>query len=216
MYKISLSKTIYESKVSRFCYLEFSGEIEMSNKKNDLKTLIRGAVIGGVIYFVWTNISWMALGWHNAYKKPVPNESAVAEVIRSEFPEEGLYFIPWHDKDGDPEVLQQKMETGPFAFMMIQPKGMSFNMGAFMGRSFLLNCLMAMLATWLLLHTSGLSFCQKVGFVIGVGLCGSSWMVFANWNWWGYPNTYLIVNILDLIAAWTLVGLGLSKFVVKN
>ena len=90
------------------------------------------------------------------------------------------------------------------------------SMGLPMLMSFILNCLLATLATWLLLQTFGLSFLGRVAFVAAVGLSGSGWLVFANWNWWGFPTTYLIVNLVDLGIAWSLVGLGLARFVVKR
>jgi len=137
-------------------------------------------------------------------------------MLKSEIPQSGLYFIPWHDKNSSPDEVRKKTEAGPFAYMMIHPNGMSMDMLPNMAMGFLVNCFMCLLVTWLLMRTKGLSFIQKVGFVKMAGLCGSTWLIFANWNWWGYPNTYLIVNIVDQSIAWGAVGLGLAKFVVKD
>jgi hypothetical protein len=185
-------------------------------KASDIKTLIKGAIIGGLIFFVWTNVSWMAIGWHNSYMSAVPNEEVFAESIREEIPKSGLYFVPWHDQSSDWDEVMKKTEKGPFAYMMITPHGKSMSMALPLLMSLIFNCFLAMLGTWLLLQTSGLSFLGRVGFVVVVGLSGSSWLVFANWNWWGFPTTYLIVNLVDLGIAWTLMGFGLARFVVRN
>ena len=187
-----------------------------TTKPSDAMTLIKGALIGGLIFFVWTNISWMAIGWHNSYMSAVPNEDGFAESIRTEIPESGLYFVPWHDGTSDWDEVRKKTERGPFALMMITPQGKSMSMVLPMARSLILNCVLATLATWLLLQTSGLLFFRRVLFVASVGLIGSGWLVFANWNWWGYPDTYLVVNLIDLGIVWSLVGLGLARFVAKE
>ena len=141
-----------------------------------LKTLAKGALIGGLVFFVWTNISWMAIGWHNSYMSAVPDEVVFAEAIRAKIPASGLYFIPWHDGSSDWDEVRKKTEQGPFAYMMITPGGKSMSMAPFMIRSLIWNCLLALIMTWLLRQTSGLSLVGRVGFVGAVGLTGSSWL----------------------------------------
>jgi len=58
--------------------------------------LIKGALIGGLIYFIWTIVSWVALPWHKLYLSKVPNEANVSIMLKSEIPQSGLYFILWH------------------------------------------------------------------------------------------------------------------------
>ena len=188
----------------------------MWSRTLDIKILLKGAIFGGLVFFLWTNISWMAIGWHNAYMSPVPNEEALSQALRTEIPKSGLYFIPWHDMSSDQEDVKRRMETGPFARMMIHPQGKSFDMGLPILLSLLVNCLLSALATYLLLHTKGLSTFQKLGFVKSVGVAGSAWLIFANWNWWGFPTLYLIINLVDIGIAWSLIGLVLAKFVVKD
>lgn len=115
-----------------------------------LKTLAKGAIIGGLVFFVWTNISWMAIGWHNSYMSAVPDEVVFAEAIRAKIPASGLYFIPWHDGSSDWDEVRKKTEQGPFAYMMITPGGKSMSMAPFMIRSLIWNCLLALIMTWLL------------------------------------------------------------------
>ena len=109
-----------------------------------------------------------------------------------------------------------KMQSGPYAKMMIYPEGKPFNMGKMMIIGFLISCLLCGLITCLLEHTARLSLAQKVMFVELTGLVGSSFMILANWNWWGYPHLYVVVNLVDMAISWSLVGLVLGKFVVKD
>lgn len=179
-------------------------------------TLMKGALVGGLILFFWTNISWMMIGWHQAYMKPVPNEAILGKGIKTAISENGLYVLPHHKKGDDMETMKKQLREGPFAYMMIMPNGKEFGLGKMMVRGFLFSCLVGLIATWLLLQTSGLSLWQKVGFIKVVGLIGTGSVFFAHWNWWSFPNTYLLVNIVDQGFAFGWLGLGLSKLVVNK
>lgn len=182
---------------------------------NNNITVLKGALVGGLIFFIWTNISWMAIGWHNSYISQSPNEDSFAQAIQTEIQESGLYLIPYHD-GSDPEAAMAKMEQGPFAYMMIHPNGKESNMGVFMIRSLIMNFLMAGLATWLLLQTTGLSLVKRALFVGVVGLAGGAWPSFAFWNWWGFPMQYFIVHAMDTALGWTVTGFAIAKFVTKD
>ena len=61
----------------------------------------KGALVGGVIFFVWMSISWMVIGWHQSYMKQLPNEAAVALELKSQVKEDGLYVFPYFKRSGD-------------------------------------------------------------------------------------------------------------------
>ena len=177
---------------------------------------LKGTLLGGLAFFIWMNVSWMMIGWHQAYMSPVPNVDALSAAIKTNVTEKGLYFIPFHKKGGDQEAFQNKMSEGPFAKMVIYPDGKPFNMGKMMLFGFLISCLIASLLTCLLTHTSGLSLMKKVMFCEVAGMVGALQIILSNWNWWGYPCLYVIVMTVDLAISFSLVGLVLGKFVVKD
>jgi len=181
----------------------------------DLKTLLKGAVLGGLVFFFWGNISWMVIGWHKSYMLELPNEEVFSNVIKQSVPKNGLYVIPYHD-GSDHEAAAQKMQEGPFAYMALSPQGLNMNMLPFMLRSIFFNMFMAMLATFLLLQIAEYSFFHKVLFVKMIGLSAGIWTIFSNWNWWNFPGLYLVINFFDVAIAWGLMGVVLSKFVVKK
>ncbi len=188
-------------------------------KKGFYMKYLKGSLLGGIVFFLWMNISWMLIGWHQAYMKPVGNETELAQAIRSTISEPGMYFIPYHNQKNDKNdhaEFMQKMETGPFAKMMIYPNGKPFSMGNMLLVSFLISCLLSGLITFLLELTKKLTLAQKVMFVELVGLVGSSSLILGDWNWWGYPPLYVVVNLIDVAISWSLVGLVLGKFVIKD
>ena len=59
-----------------------------------MKTILIRGVLAGMIYFVLSAISWMALPWHNATLKPLADEAASADFLKIQAPEHGVYLIP--------------------------------------------------------------------------------------------------------------------------
>ena len=69
----------------------------------------------------------------------------------------------------------------------------------------------AFLLTWMLLHTSGLSYAKRVMFLAMGGLAASVIVDIPNWNWWGFSGSYTAVNLIDSTITWGLAGLVIAK-----
>jgi hypothetical protein len=50
------------------------------------RSIVLGAVLGGVTVFVWSAVSWMLLPWHESSMKSFADEAAVAQVILDNAP----------------------------------------------------------------------------------------------------------------------------------
>lgn len=53
----------------------------------------------------------------------------------------------------------------------------------------------ALLLTWLLLQTGGLSYARRVLFLAVAGLSASVIVDLPNWNWWGFSASFTAVNV---------------------
>jgi hypothetical protein len=71
--------------------------------------------------------------------------------------------------------------------------------------------LAALLLTWMLLQTAGLSYARRVAFLAVAGLTASVIADLPNWNWWGYSAAYTAVNLIDYTLTWLLAGLVIAK-----
>jgi hypothetical protein len=180
-----------------------------------MKVLIKGALIGGLIAFIWTNISWMVLPWHQITISTLPNEAPVAEALKNNVSENGLYILPWTtDKSGEAMAeFDQKIKNGPYAYMVVHPDGLEMNMGKMMFLGLLTNILVAFMLTYLLTKTKGLSFIQKVGFIKLAAVGGGLVVVVPNIIWWHFPLGYSLLTIVDIAIAWGLAGLAIGKIV---
>lgn len=180
-----------------------------------MKVLIKGALIGGLIAFFWMNFSWMILPWHMNTISTLSNEAPVAEALKNNVPKDGLYIVPW-TMDHSEEAMaahSQKMENGPYAYMVVHPKGLKMNMPKMMLFGLLFNIFVAFMLTYLLTKTKGLSYIQKVGFVKISALTGALVIVVPNLIWWHFPLDYAVVTIVDTAITWGLAGLVIGKIV---
>jgi len=140
-----------------------------------MKVLIKGAIFGGLVAFIWMNFSWMVLPWHWMTISTLPNDAPIAESLKNNVTESGLYILPWTaDRTEEAmEEVNQKMESGPFAYMVVHPDGFKMNMVKMMLFGLIFNIVIAFMLTYLLTKTKGLSYIQKVGFVKLAAVAGA-------------------------------------------
>lgn len=181
-----------------------------------MKKFILGTLAGAIIAQVWGVFSWMVLPWHNLDFRQFANESAVADVIRAEAKESGLYTLPnmdpsTHSDEAAMKAWNDRAQRGPFAFISLKAEGIEPGMGKAMGLGFVLNATMAAILFWMLTQTSIQSFLGQAFFLGVAGFVGAMYPHLSNWNWWHFPASYCIVGVVDLFVTWFLAGLAMAK-----
>lgn len=180
------------------------------------KSLIKSALVGALIVFVWGMFSWMVLPWHIMSMHKFANEEKVAQAISESAPCSGIYVLPnmhCHKKEEAKEKAEiQKGPKGPFVFASVHKEGMNFNSPTpYLGWLIIL-IISAYLIAWLLSQTKGLKYAKRVAFVALVGLVCGMLSYLSNWVWYSFSCSYVLVNMLDLILGWGLAGLAMAKF----
>jgi len=184
------------------------------------KPLLLGGVLGGLALFIGGMISWMALPWHAMTFEKFKDEAAVAQAISANAGNSGIYFLPNPHKQ-DPGLTEaqrkaaeedgiKRMMEGPFMFASVSPRG-ARPMGTMMGIGLATQILAALMATWLLLQTTGLTFWKRVGFLVTLGLTAGVITNLQHWNWWNFSTAYTAVCFGDLLIGWFLAGLVIAK-----
>lgn len=82
-------------------------------------------IVSAVVVFVASSIVHMALKYHKADVRPIPNEDAVRDAIAKGDPAPGVYMTPYcsdHAQLKDP-AMQARFEKGPVAMLTVMPKG---------------------------------------------------------------------------------------------
>lgn len=165
------------------------------------KTIL-GAVLAGIVLFIWSALSWMVIPWHDKTMTGFTDDKAVNDVIRANAKTSGVYFSP---------ADQNRVANSPNVYAAVRVEGMA-SMTKPLIVSFLIDVVSALLVAWLLLQTTSRSFMGRVCFVVTVALAVGVIARLPDWNWWGFPAGYTMVTIFDLIIGWFLAGLVIARF----
>ncbi len=179
------------------------------------KVLVPG-ILGGVVIFVWSFISWVVIPWHAAVMNNIPSGEQVAEILKNDGLEAGFYHHPGMPEEQDEnsqKAWTERYMKGPnINFMIYSPVG-----GAPMDpmqfvRSLFLNILSAMLASYMLLQALGSlnGLMQRALFVTAMGVFVALVYPMAEWNWWNFPGDFTAVAVFDTIITWFLAGLVIA------
>ena len=183
-----------------------------------LKSLVRGTILGGLVAFVWSSISWEVLPWHEKPILSFQNDEEVSAMIRTHTMKSGVYILPGGSMEGMTSeqkkaaqaALMEKMQKGPVMFAAIRRDGFgSYAQGLVIQLLSLVAA--AFLLTWLVLQTGGLSYGKRVLFLAVVGLAAGVITELPYWNWWGFSGMYTTVMIADATLTWLFAGLVIAK-----
>jgi len=183
------------------------------------RALVLGTILGGLVAFLWSTVSWEMLGWHEKTMINFQNDDEVSAVIASHAAKDGTYILPGSrstkgmtadQKKQTEATLMERMRKGPIVVAAVRRGGF----GSF-GQAMVIQvlCLMvaAFLLTWLLLQTNGLSYARRVLFLAIAGLSASVIVDLPNWNWWGFSGAFTAVNLVDSTITWLLAGLVIAR-----
>ncbi|HVS80865.1 MAG TPA: hypothetical protein VHE60_03960 [Pyrinomonadaceae bacterium] len=185
------------------------------------KQLVLGSVLGSIVLFLWSTIAWMLIPWPGDPLRSFTNEDAVLQAIKENAPRSGVYVAPNENRtpgmtdqqyNAAMQAAQQKMAQGPIIFTSVRLEPFT-SMGKPLALQFLTQFLVALLGTFLLLHTSGLSYRGRVIFLTTVGLIIFVGGHLDEWNWWSFSNAYILMQMGAIVIGWFLASLLMSAVV---
>lgn len=152
-------------------------------------------IVSAVVVFIASSAIHMALKYHKADIKPMPNDEAVRDAIARGTPAPGLYFTPYcadHQQMKEP-AIKEKFAKGPVAVITIYRNGPP-NMGKLLSQWFVFIALVSFVAAYVARHTlqpgaDGLLVMRITGTVAFAGYAMSH---FSDSIWKGQPwgNTW--------------------------
>lgn len=167
---------------------------------------VKAGVLGGIILFLWSMISWMLLPWHNLTLNQFKDEKIMVQTIRANVPKSGMYLMP-----GNMEI-QNETPKPPMVFASVRAEGMTDSMTIPMVISLITQIVAATLVAWLLSRTRGLTYLQRVFFTVVVALVAGIIVEVPYWNWFGFDPNFVLVAFADLLIGWFLAGLVIARF----
>lgn len=183
--------------------------------------VIFGGIVGGIIAFIWSFVSWAVLPWHDWTFQSFRNEEFVSWVIKENVKKDGVYVIP-HMGDDEaaftPKEMKEKYEgekpvEGPFVYAQIKRKGVDFSNPKHYIFGFLTQFIGATLISILLLKATEAGYGCRLFFVTLVGLIVGVLGHIPNWNWLGGGNLFLLITLADLVITWFLAGLVMAAII---
>ena len=164
----------------------------------------KGAVAGGLIAFVWSAASWMALPFHEKTLRQLPDAAAVIQGVGGEAAPSGVYLL-MNDPKG------QKAPTDPFIFVSYSAKGWG-GMGGSMALGLLMQMIGGFFWTWILGKIPGLTSKDAALYGLFFGLCIGVLGTMPHWVWWKFPLGFSLLYVLDAVIAWTIASVVIAKW----
>lgn len=181
-----------------------------------MKKLLIGALVGGLLLFIWQTLSWMVMDLHSKAHSYTDKEAAIMNTLNTELTAEGQYMLPM-PKPGTPmsehEAFMKEHEGKPWA-MIVYHKAFKVDMVMNIVRGLLINIILMALFCWIISKIPAPRFGTVFLASIFTGL-----IVFLNGIYTGhiwYPTFDLVAHLTDAIAGWGLAGLWLGWWYSKK
>lgn len=182
-------------------------------KQLKFKRLIVATVLGGLTMFMWGGLSHSVIFIGTGFKQ-LPNEDKVLEALKTNIPEQGLYFFPGKDfrnstKEQD-LAFETKFKTGPAGMLIYRPIGGSpFSVDKLTTQFFsnLLSVFIAVLIASLIYA----KYWIRVVVITLLGLLSCSAVSSIYWNWYEFPTSFFVAQILDMVIGFFLTGLVICR-----
>jgi hypothetical protein len=189
----------------------------------NFRTLMAG-VGGGMAIFLWGFIAHMVLPLGEAGMKALPFEDKILPTISSSVKEPGLYIFPWPESPpGTPLPMSQQAQqaaaelykTSPHGLLLFSPPGSQMLTPGQLLMEFFTNCVTGLIAAALvaMLIASLRSFASRVMFVIMIGLSAGIAVNVPYWNWYGFPTSFTVAEILEHVVGFAAAGLVIGALI---
>jgi hypothetical protein len=183
-----------------------------------MKKLIIGALVGGIILFIWQFLTWGPLNLHRAQQQYTPKQDSIMAYLNTQFTTDGGYVLPNYSPNASSEEVQKQMAASqgkPWAQVIYHTSMPGMNkMFVNMGRGLLVNFVIVWMLCWLLLKIPSASFAT-----IFLGTWATGVIVFLNATytqhiWFGSFD--LIAHFIDALVAWGLAGIWLGWWLSRK
>lgn len=173
------------------------------------KTII-GAIVGGILIFIWQFLSWTILNNHGSAMKYTPKQDSIMAYLNSQFSDDGTYFMPRSPDGTSMEECKKHMQEAigkPWASVSYH-KAMKDNMGSAMARNLIVNIIAIWLFCWILSGITVNSFGKTFLAALFTGLIIFLLGPYVMHIWYESPD--IMAHLADYLISWALVGLWLG------
>jgi hypothetical protein len=177
--------------------------------------VVIGAIVGGIVLFLWGFLFWAVLPLGTKAVDPLPNEKEVTALLQKSITASAVYVFP---APADPEVMDEdflaRHKAGPVGQLFYQQQGSDPMAPTYLVRGFGYMVALGLLMSLLMMQAAEAlgSYARRVVFVTVAGIFASG-VAFSGAVWWEQPMTYHLVYLVFNISSWLLAGLAMAAVV---
>lgn len=186
------------------------------------RSVIVAALVGGLVVFVWSFVSWSLIPWHSSAMQSFVNEGEMSLALMANAPEGGLYMMPGLPRGYATMSAEQKkaadaqmvanMETSRYFFGVVRRRAPASPVRQ-MIVALLFDVLAALLVAMLVMKTGDMTYWGKVSFVMTAALAVGIIALVPQWIWFSFPTRWTLIMIADTLIAWLLGGMVIARVV---
>lgn len=181
-----------------------------------MKKLVVGALVGGLLIFLWQTLSWTILQIHNKEYGKAPGESSIMQALNSNITEDGQFRIPAVNESTSAEEMQKimdEMKGKPWAIVSYH-KSYDADMLTNILKGLAASIISALFACWILTTNPNRTFGGIFIACILIGITGYLYIPFNNHVWWEAPGA--VTNLVDVLISWGLCGIWLGWWLKRK
>lgn len=183
-----------------------------------MKKTIVGAIVGGIIIFLWQFLSWAALNFHEAQQQYTPKQDSILAYLNTQFSQDGGYLLPNSAPGTSSDDIQKQMKASmgkPWVQIMYHKSmGGTDKMLMNMGRGLLINIITVWLLCWLLVKIPSPSFGTIFTGTLFTGLIVFFNIPYINHIW--YETFDLMAHFTDALVSWGITGIWLGWWLSRK
>jgi len=184
-----------------------------------MKKLVIGALVGGIIVFLWQMLSWTLLDLHAKEYQKAPGQDSIMTFLSSQFSEDGQFFLPHSKGNGasmeEIEKTVEGMKGKPWAVINYHK---SYDVGDKMVnlaiRGLIADIIAVLFVCWILATNPNRKFGGIFISTVLIGIVGYLFIPYANHMWYQTPGA--ITNFIDVLLAWGLCGIWLGWWLSRK
>ena len=175
-----------------------------------MKKLIIGALVGGILIFIWQTLSYTILDLHRSAQQYTDKQDEIMTFLNSHFDHDAAYFMPNVPPDASSEVMEQAMTAAigkPWAVIQYH-KELDMSMGMNIARGLIVDIIMAGFFCWIISAFGNPRFGNVFFAALLVGLISFINFPYTNHIW--YQTFDTSAHLVDALVGWGLAGLFLG------
>ncbi|MCW3087113.1 MAG: hypothetical protein JWQ78_499 [Sediminibacterium sp.] len=184
-----------------------------------MKKTIIGAIVGGLLIFIWQTLSWTVLDLHRPAQDYTPRQDSIMPFLSTHLDKDGGYYLPGVPKGtsmDDAMKAGEKMQGKPWAIIQYHKafEGSMNDMYMNMIRGLVAMIVMVWLLCWILNKWTRPGFANVFLACIFTGLIVFINEPYNSYIW--YKIFDVRAHLIDALAGWALCGIWLGWWMTRR